>query len=148
MKLSALFIATVAAEKVNWWSSFDKKGWSTCNKGSNGYMYMNGLYRNNCHKLYCIEEVDCRGDGGDSCYDANWWSSFDKRGWSTCADGSYMSGLYRNTRDPITGTGNEMDHVDRESARGKVRELSSKKKKDGDSSGGESEVFEIIVVHS
>jgi len=97
MKLSALFIATVAAEKVNWWSSFDKKGWSTCNKGSNGYMYMNGLYRNNCHKLYCIEEVDCRGDGGDSCYDANWWSSFDKRGWSTCADGSYMSGLYRNT---------------------------------------------------
>jgi hypothetical protein len=40
----------------NWWHTFDRKGWSTCEKP--GY-YIAGLWRNSCNKLYCIEWVKC-----------------------------------------------------------------------------------------
>ena len=36
-----------------------------------------------------------RGFGeGDGCYDANWWDTFDNAGWSECADGYAIVGLY------------------------------------------------------
>ena len=82
----------------NWWGSFDRKGWSTC---SNGY-YMTGLYRTSGHNLYNIEEAKCcrpksQVKSWGSCYNHNVWSSFDRQGWSTCASGYYMTGLYRNS---------------------------------------------------
>eukprot|EP00163_Fabomonas_tropica_P027151 TRINITY_DN514_c0_g1_i2.p1 TRINITY_DN514_c0_g1~~TRINITY_DN514_c0_g1_i2.p1 ORF type:complete len:185 (+),score=14.66 TRINITY_DN514_c0_g1_i2:21-575(+) len=40
----------------NWWHTFNRKGWSTCQKP--GY-YMAGIWRNTCDKLYCIEWVKC-----------------------------------------------------------------------------------------
>jgi hypothetical protein len=86
-----------ACYHANWWGSFDRAGWSTCN---NGY-FMNGLYRNWCHSLYCIEEALCCQQAGQSnyaggCMHANWWGSFDRQGWSTCPSGQGMAGLYRN----------------------------------------------------
>ncbi|XP_066912196.1 uncharacterized protein [Clytia hemisphaerica] len=31
---------------------------------------------------------------------ANWWGSFDHKGWSSCPNGLYMTGLYRNDNRP------------------------------------------------
>ena len=31
---------------------------------------------------------------GDGCYDANWWDTFNSAGWSECADGYAIVGLY------------------------------------------------------
>ena len=86
----------------NWWGSFDRKGWSTCN---NGY-YMTGLYRTNGHNLYNIEEARCcrpksQVKSWGSCYNQNVWGSFDRKGWSSCADGYYMAGLYRESCDNL-----------------------------------------------
>ncbi len=86
----------------NWWGSFDRKGWSTCN---NGY-YMTGLYRNSGHRLYHIEEAKCcrpksQVKSWGHCYIHNVWGSFDRKGWSTCNSGYYMAGLYRNSCDKL-----------------------------------------------
>jgi hypothetical protein len=90
---------------ANWWSSFDRKGWSLCN---NGY-YMNGMFRNSNshgHGLHLIEEAKCckptkQKGGWGTCYDLNVWSSFDKKGWSKCAADHYMTGLWRNSCDNL-----------------------------------------------
>ena len=37
-------------------ASFDKKGWSECNRPD---YYMAGFYKSICEKLYCIEEFKC-----------------------------------------------------------------------------------------
>ena len=86
----------------NWWHSFNRKGWSTC---SNGY-YMTGLYRTSGHNLYNIEESKCCRPKSEvkswgSCYNLNVWDSFNDKGWSTCASGYYMAGLYRNSCDKL-----------------------------------------------
>jgi hypothetical protein len=85
---------------ANWWSSFDKVGWSLCPSG----MLLTGLWKNTCNALYCIEEAQCRApcEGGDkialgSCYNHNWWSSFDRRGWSSCSPNYYLAGFMRNS---------------------------------------------------
>jgi len=89
---------------ANWWKSFDKKGWSTCGSSNE---YMNGLYRNGKSGgddgLFRIEEARCckrsgsYGSESDDCYNANWWSSFDKENnWNTCKAGYFLRGLYRN----------------------------------------------------
>jgi len=86
---------------ANWWSSFDRKGWSFCARG----YYMQGLWRNGGgHQIYRLEQALClqapyrlRPTTSMRCYRAkSWWGSFDKKGWSTCAHGFYMRGLYRN----------------------------------------------------
>lgn len=87
---------------VNWWSSFDRRGWSTC---PHGY-FMHGLYRTGHigwwarNQLYHIESAHCckprNTKGYGRCYNANWWHSFDRRGWSSCAGGYAMVGMYRN----------------------------------------------------
>ena len=41
----------------SWWTSFDKKGWSTCDY-QQGYVLV-GLYRNDCDSLGCIELAKC-----------------------------------------------------------------------------------------
>ena len=86
----------------NWWSSFDHKGWSTCN---NGY-YMTGLYRTEGDRLFNIEDARCcrpksQVKSWGSCYNHNVWGSFDRKGWSSCADGYYMAGLYRESCDKL-----------------------------------------------
>jgi hypothetical protein len=48
---------TGSCRVANWWSSFDRKGWSSC---PGGY-YLTGLRgnKNKCNKLYCLEEAKC-----------------------------------------------------------------------------------------
>merc|ERR1712238_642457 len=90
---------------ANWWSSFDKKGWSLCNSG----YYMRGMYRNSKthgQGLHLIEQANCckpnaQKGGWGTCYDLNVWTSFDAKGWSKCATGYYMTGLFRNDCDNL-----------------------------------------------
>ena len=95
-------------DNENWWQSFDNKGWSLCSKGR----YMTGLYRNvksSSDPIYKLEEANCTdapgylypAKGDRDCYDHDWWESFDDEGWSTCRNGYYMTGLYRNSGDNL-----------------------------------------------
>jgi hypothetical protein len=81
---------TAKTQIIDWVHAFDQKGWVAVPG------VMTGLKRSGCHGLSCIEEAVSANLGQDSCYVANWWSSFDREGWSTCADGYYLSGLHRN----------------------------------------------------
>ena len=80
----------------NVWHSFDKKGWSKCKAG----YYMAGLYRSSCNQLYCLEEFKCckLAVFSPPLVNANWWSSFDHKGWSQCGRNQYMVGMWRNDR--------------------------------------------------
>ncbi|KAL9952095.1 hypothetical protein ACROYT_G039302 [Oculina patagonica] len=85
-------------------TSFDKKGWSECKQA--GY-YMTGFYKSGCENLYCIEKFRCckmKKADGLSCDTANWWGSFDKKGWSVCAkDTTYLKGLWRSAPSGTNG---------------------------------------------
>ena len=86
----------------SWWDTFNDRGLCTCYDG----YYMTGLYRSDGHNLYNIEEARCcrpksQVKSWGSCYNQNVWSSFDHKGWSSCADGYYMAGLYRNSCDKL-----------------------------------------------
>ncbi len=82
----------------NWWSSFDRKGWSKCKKG----FFISGFYRNKCNQLYCLEEAQCKKPSylkakDVECKTANWWKSFNKKGFSNCPEGYFLSGLWRSS---------------------------------------------------
>merc|ERR1719157_4451 len=109
--ITALLLATATAETAsskshsvaNWWGSFDRYGWSNCDTKDGKYKYIDGLWRNTrgCERLYCIEQAKCSvhiNDMNDpqTCYSANWWGSFDRKGWSTCRTNHHIAGLYRN----------------------------------------------------
>ena len=86
----------------NWWSSFDRQGWSKCN---NGY-YMTGLYNTNGQQLHNIEEAKCCRPKSQEkkwghCYSHDVSSAFDHLGWSKCNSGYYMTGLWRNYCDRL-----------------------------------------------
>ncbi|XP_028399896.1 uncharacterized protein LOC114523229 [Dendronephthya gigantea] len=94
------------------WISFNCRGWSTCGRGR----YMAGLYRHSSRSndyIYLIEKAYCVDAPGDlysakkdqHCYDHNWWKSFNNKGWSTCKNGYYMTGLWRNS-------GNKLYHIE------------------------------------
>jgi hypothetical protein len=97
----------ITCTNANWWSSFDRKGWSTCPTG----YYIHGLYRTgrigswSNNQLYHIEESHCcrpkESTSYENCVDANWWSSFDHQGWSSCPGGYAMTGIYRNDCNAI-----------------------------------------------
>ncbi|XP_066924753.1 uncharacterized protein [Clytia hemisphaerica] len=87
--------------KENVWRSFDHKGWSRCRAGT----YMQGIFRNTCDQLFCLEEFRCcsmkqsiPNPGRIAVSRANWWHSFDRQGWSTCPAGQYITGFYRSAR--------------------------------------------------
>ncbi|XP_028399729.1 uncharacterized protein LOC114523095 [Dendronephthya gigantea] len=94
------------------WISFNRRGWSLCGRGR----YMAGLYRHSRRSsdyIYLIEKAYCVDAPGylysakrdQYCYDHNWWKSFNKKGWSTCSNGYYMTGLWRNS-------GNKLYHIE------------------------------------
>ncbi|XP_028414750.1 uncharacterized protein LOC114537838 [Dendronephthya gigantea] len=101
------------SNKDNWWKSFDHKGWSQCGNGR----YMAGLYRNKRRRrrdpIFLLEAAKCvdapgylySSPGDRYCYNHNWWKSFDRKGWSTCKYGYYMTGLWRNS-------GNKLSHIE------------------------------------
>eukprot|EP00929_Paragymnodinium_shiwhaense_P044956 TRINITY_DN2302_c0_g1_i4.p1 TRINITY_DN2302_c0_g1~~TRINITY_DN2302_c0_g1_i4.p1 ORF type:complete len:1461 (-),score=304.06 TRINITY_DN2302_c0_g1_i4:184-4566(-) len=97
----------VECKTANWWSSFDRKGWSSCPSG----YFLQGLFRNGRigrwqnNQLYHIEMAHCckpkQSHGYGRCVKANWWSSFDRKGWSKCPNGYAITGIMRNTNHAI-----------------------------------------------
>jgi hypothetical protein len=81
----------VKTQEIDWSAAFDHKGWV----GVPGVM--TGLKRSGCNELYCIEMAESANLARGDCKVANWWSSFDRQGWSMCPDGYYMAGLMRNS---------------------------------------------------
>ena len=106
-----LYLGQYLSQDYNapWWHSFNKQGWSTCAKNS----YMSGIYRSVRERPDKIKQIGmarCQGATGyidrifaspftsevQICYNQNWWSSFDHKGWSTCRNGYFMTGLFRS----------------------------------------------------
>jgi hypothetical protein len=81
----------VKTQEIDWAIAFDHPGWVAVPG------VMTGLRRAGCNELYCIEAAESANLAQGSCQTANWWSSFDRKGWSTCADGYYMAGLHRTS---------------------------------------------------
>lgn len=103
-------LAATACEPqiADWWTSFDKKGWSTCPVGT----LLTGIYRSECNALACIEMGKCERpcEGTDPiedenlinlCYHASWHDTMDKQGWSRCDRGYFIAGLYRAQCDSL-----------------------------------------------
>ena len=56
-----------------------------------------------CTSIECLESAQCSRPCFESqplsyghCYQANWWRSFNRRGWSKCREPYYLAGLYRS----------------------------------------------------
>ncbi|XP_046863842.1 uncharacterized protein LOC124457679 isoform X2 [Xenia sp. Carnegie-2017] len=87
---------------------FDKKGWTTCKKA--GY-YVTGLYKDhNGDWLHNIDYFRCckmwTGIAASGCVNANWWKSFDKKGWSKCDNTKqFITGFYRNKLKKFSNDG-------------------------------------------
>ena len=89
VKLSLLIILLMAGacwcsdcRMANWWTTFDRAGWSRCGRKE----YVTGFYRN--HKTHSdpislLEEARCckapgqYRDTSSTCEYANWWSRLD-----------------------------------------------------------------------
>jgi len=83
-------------EVANWWGSLDNQMWSRLP----GNALLTGMYRhpNGRDRVFAIEEGRYRrvkNTRGETCYNANWWGSFDRKGWSNCKTGYFMAGIYR-----------------------------------------------------
>lgn len=98
----------MTCKNQNWWGSFDRQGWSTCDAG----WFMAGLYRTGhmrdwAQGTYQIEEAWCckADDGGYGKCEEH--SIFNSAGWSDCKpiDGkpSAMVGLWRSNQGDIRG---------------------------------------------
>ena len=92
MKLQALLLicsltldlGSSQCRMANWWGSFDRQGWSTCDSSKE---YMTGMYRNINHGnddyIYLLEEVKCcqaidpYRDIESTCTNENWWGTLD-----------------------------------------------------------------------
>ncbi|XP_028390594.1 IgGFc-binding protein-like [Dendronephthya gigantea] len=93
--------AAGSCRNANWWSSFDRTGWSKC---PSALPYIRGLYRNIASRpshdwIYLLEEASCCDDGKPNaeCVQANWAQSFNRqRTWNLCPTGYCLSGLYRS----------------------------------------------------
>lgn len=103
---------TCNTQIADWWTQYDHAGWGLCPKGS----LLQGLYRNDCEALSCIEAAQCVApcedntpiktmDNGDTgrCYHHSWVDSFDSKGWSRCQHGFFLAGLYRSKADALFG---------------------------------------------
>lgn len=89
---------------ADWWRVLDSnERWAVCPDG----FYMQGLYRNDGKWLHHIEESRCCKPRNLlssylHCYEADDVGlTFDKKGWSSCADGYYMAGFYKGGCDKL-----------------------------------------------
>jgi len=104
--------ATICKPKIaDWWTSFDKVGWSLCPMGT----FMTSVYRNKCSALSCIEMARCGKPcmgpkkilpfhlwmNDQQCYHASWHDTMDAKGWSRCLPGFFLVGLYRSKCDSL-----------------------------------------------
>lgn len=76
-----LLVANGSCRNANWWTSFDKIGWSKCPATS---PYINGLYRSRASRpnrdyIYLLQQAKCCGNGYYAeCVQVNWVASFDR----------------------------------------------------------------------
>jgi len=93
---------------VDWWTSFDKRGWSICPKGH----FVTGLYRRDCKALACLEMAQCAQPCAGAlplvknpkygvCYHAAWHDKLDETGWAKCRPGYFIAGFYRSKCDSL-----------------------------------------------
>jgi len=88
---------------ADWSRSFDHNGWSECPRN----YYISGMYRSGRqgrNGLNHIEQVQCTqatSPVNQVCTIGNWWSSFDRRGWSTCQNGHFVRGFMRTGPHPV-----------------------------------------------
>ncbi|KAL9987875.1 hypothetical protein ACROYT_G002253 [Oculina patagonica] len=94
---------------ANWWGSFDRTGWSTCDSTTE---YLTGFFRNDQWQndpIYLLEEGTCCKapapiqDQASTCTNANWWGVLDSiHRWGVCPDGYFLQGLYRTAGEVAT----------------------------------------------
>jgi len=114
MKTAAVFLLlslwqfvdiTSSCTMYNWWSSFDKAGWSKCGSDTR---YINGLWRNDNggsnDGIYRIEEARCcprprpYWNQPTGCIVGDWVNALDHTyNWATCPGGYFLHGLYRGS---------------------------------------------------
>ncbi|KAL9988070.1 hypothetical protein ACROYT_G002469 [Oculina patagonica] len=87
----------------DWYSSFYRQGWSTCDTTKE---YITGLYRHDRisssdDPIHQLEKADCCSvDLKSSCVNADWRGVLDKENsWALCPNGYFLNGLYRTDTD-------------------------------------------------
>ncbi len=87
--------------EADWGTSMDYEGWSKCGKGR----YITGMWRSDKvptdERIGRIDYAECLdapkyevpAEKHQSCYDHDVSIKFDTKGWSTCKQGYYMTGL-------------------------------------------------------
>jgi len=96
----------ITCSHANWWGSFDKQGWSTCDTSRE---YIRGFYRtgSGAGKLYNLESANCCTkpsslSSSRHCTGGNWWASFDKNySWNRCPTNYFLTGLYRTSGEQL-----------------------------------------------
>lgn len=105
---SCLASTTCEAVEMDWWTSMDTEGWSTCPRNT----YITALYHRDCTALACVEMAKCEkacaggtprlpNDAPEICYHAAWHDAMDQQGWARCAHGFFLAGLYRSKCDSL-----------------------------------------------
>jgi hypothetical protein len=87
------------------WDAFDFQGWWQCPTGR----VITGFYTSGATGLYQVEMLECSTptavDGTifslNDDHAVDWSTSFDQAGLSTVDDGSYITGFYRSTCQPL-----------------------------------------------
>jgi hypothetical protein len=69
---------------------------------------MRGIVTGACTGIHCIDKAVCAKPclgkqtlGLERCYQQNWSDSLNAKGWSRCAEGYYLAGLYRSKCNSI-----------------------------------------------
>jgi len=92
---------------LEWYNSFDKEGWSSCDPN---YFVM-GLYRS-CDSLYCLNLAKCcsfKGARWAQCEEINWGPKFNTQTWAEVTAGKWITALYRSK-------GHELQNLDKAKA--------------------------------
>ncbi|XP_066930374.1 uncharacterized protein [Clytia hemisphaerica] len=83
---------------LNLHKKFNNKGWHSCRAG----YYISGVYTSPGAGLENLEEFYCckpksQGEQWGRCYNHDAHASLDRKGWTKCNAGYFISGLYRNS---------------------------------------------------
>eukprot|EP00746_Dinoflagellata_sp_MGD_P162459 gnl/MRDRNA2_/MRDRNA2_90034_c0_seq1.p1 gnl/MRDRNA2_/MRDRNA2_90034_c0~~gnl/MRDRNA2_/MRDRNA2_90034_c0_seq1.p1 ORF type:complete len:2893 (+),score=610.94 gnl/MRDRNA2_/MRDRNA2_90034_c0_seq1:209-8680(+) len=88
------FISHHQSGQQNWWGSLDHQMRSNLPWGT----VLGGLYTTGGNRIFNIEMgyyYKVQNWKEMTCWNENWWGSFDRAGWSSCQTGMYLAGFYR-----------------------------------------------------
>jgi len=89
---------------LEWYNSFDKEGWSTCDPN----YFIIGLYRS-CDSLYCLQMAKCcsfKDARWAQCEELNWGSKFNSQAWAEAPAGKWLTAMWRSK-------GHELQNLDK-----------------------------------